>query len=275
MQLFKYLSPARLDVLKSQMICFSSADNLNDPYELAPFFKGYLYDDGLRKSLVSRRDKEIERQRGSRDEAELERIANKMNEQIEVACGNTAELMTRVSAGFRHNAIKHVGLLSLSVAKNHPLMWAHYGVDHTGFMMEFDADHPFFHRGDGEQSLFGRLRKVEYSKLRPVVYCDGARLQEDIFLVKSEHWEYEAEWRMFLNLKNADYVVEDEELGKKYHLFSYPIEAVKSVTLGCRMKDETKDAIRKILAAIPEASRPKCLIAKLHVERFEVVELEG
>ena len=50
MNLYKYLIPDRMDVLKNQSIRFSQHMALNDPFEMKPFFE-LLADDAIMKQL--------------------------------------------------------------------------------------------------------------------------------------------------------------------------------------------------------------------------------
>ena len=51
MNLYKYLIPDRIDVLKNQSIRFSQHMALNDPFEMKPFFE-LLAEDPIMKQLI-------------------------------------------------------------------------------------------------------------------------------------------------------------------------------------------------------------------------------
>lgn len=92
------------------------------------------------------------------------------------------------------------GALSLCEVPDSLLMWAHYGISHTGFVLEFDPSHPYFTTRRSEGDEFGHLRRVVYRDTRPsvnLIDLDGV----EMFLVKSKEWEYEHEWRVLRTLK--------------------------------------------------------------------------
>jgi hypothetical protein len=68
-------------------------------------------------------------------------------------------------------------------------MWAHYADNHTGFVIEFDAEHDYFHQKRSESDELGYLRKVTYSIDRPNVVLTKVTSTE-MFLTKSKEWEY-------------------------------------------------------------------------------------
>lgn len=88
------------------------------------------------------------------------------------------------------------GLYCLSEIKDDILMWSHYSNGHKGLCLEFDAIHDalFSHR-----MLFGQSIKVIYSDERPVLNIidigDPIEYQKAL-LTKSNHWDYEKEWRI-------------------------------------------------------------------------------
>lgn len=49
------------------------------------------------------------------------------------------------SMGFLESDINELGVISLTESYNNTLMWAHYGDEHKGVVVEFDFDVPFFH----------------------------------------------------------------------------------------------------------------------------------
>ena len=119
-------------------------------------------------------------------------------------------------------------------------MWAHYSASHTGFVIGFDAEHPSFHQALSEKDEFRHLRRVVYRDARPSgALSDFSGL--DMFLVKSSHWSYEREWRIFRALADSDKKI----LSSPYdiHLFHFSPKAIKSVIFGARMLDKDKEAV--------------------------------
>jgi hypothetical protein len=130
------------------------------------------------------------------------------------------------------------------------LMWAHYASNHTGFVIEFNEKHSFFDRG----SEVGHLKKVRYSITRPEVTLLDPALSDlehlyqwinDIFCVKSEHWDYEQEWRMIVALRNCQNVLASQQ--DDIYLFELPKSCITGIILGCRISTENKERILKVL----------------------------
>ena len=93
----------------------------------------------------------------------------------------------------------------------------------------------------------GSLKKVRYSTTRPEVTMLDPTLSdiellykwiEDIFCVKSKHWEYEQEWRMIVPLRGCQSVIASQQ-GDIY-LFELPKSCITGIILGCRMSGKIK-----------------------------------
>ncbi len=85
------------------------------------------------------------------------------------------------------------GVLSLTELDRHPLMWAHYADAHHGICLEFDTT-----VAEGSNPLAAALQ-VNYQADFPVLrfFYDGdVELVNASALAKSDHWQYEKEWRV-------------------------------------------------------------------------------
>ncbi|MNF98681.1 hypothetical protein D3C84_815520 [compost metagenome] len=111
------------------------------------------------------------------------------------------------------------------------------------------------------------LRKVEYSESRQPVTI-GPRVGVHFFLTKGELWEYEQEWRMMLPLDGAAEVVTVGE--SKFHLFDYPRDSIRSITLGCRMGEAHKRMMIDTLQQTPALGKPVCLQAAPDADHFRM-----
>lgn len=133
-----------------------------------------------------------------------------------------------------------LGVLSFSEVPDSLLMWSHYGVSHSGFVLAFDAKHSYFHEEKGPEDEFRHLRRVVYRDVRPsatLVELNGV----DMFLVKSIHWSYEREWRIIRPLSDADIVHSSNPFN--VHLFRYPPSSLQAVIIGARASDKTIQSI--------------------------------
>jgi hypothetical protein len=129
-----------------------------------------------------------------------------------------------------YEIIKNIGILSLSKNYTDLTMWAHYADNHRGVVIEFDDKHPFFYPDSETTSFLHGLKKVQYSQKRLSVNSDEW-LQEETFLIKSDNWAYEEEYRMTIVL--------DETENPNKHNIAFPPEIIKSILIGCRVDKET------------------------------------
>lgn len=148
------------------------------------------------------------------------------------------------SAVLSEKSNEAIGVLSLTQKPDNLLMWSHYADSHKGFCIGFNSEHSFFNRKRSEKDEFYYLRKVEYLEERPtklMVDMDGT----DIFLLKSDVWKYEKEWRMCAVLSDADEV--KNSILPAVHLFRFPPDAIDEVIIGANADVNLVDEIVKLL----------------------------
>ena len=152
-----------------------------------------------------------------------------------------------------------VGALALTEKPDHPLMWSHYANSHSGFVLAFDETNEFFRSPrHGQPDDAGSPHIVKYSSERPKFdplidisqienLTDEAAISffDKIFFTKSQAWDYEEEWRMIKELKEADKILQ-MPTGNVY-LFSIPPSCIVSVILGERMVPETRQQVIEFL----------------------------
>ena len=142
-------------------------------------------------------------------------------------------------------------------------MWSHYGNNHSGLCIEFEVD---------EISLFYH---VKYSKKRPtyklvenvklICACDLAeKSKEEIsseellikqtaepYLVKSNEWEYESEYRILISKDELLSIGAQETIDdKKVVRYSYKMPKITKVYLGVKMSDDDKKKIKQLLGEL-------------------------
>ncbi|MBC7703327.1 MAG: DUF2971 domain-containing protein [Rhodoferax sp.] len=158
-----------------------------------------------------------------------------------------------------------LGAFCLSEVPDSLLMWSHYAESHAGFLLAFDARHPHFHEERSSKDEFRHLRRVIYREARP-----SATLQDfegvDVFLVKSGHWAYEREWRIFRALSEAAVVYPGTP--HPAHLFRFPPSALQAVILGARSSAETAAAVIEAIRASAELSHVKIKRARPDASHF-------
>jgi hypothetical protein len=139
-----------------------------------------------------------------------------------------------------------LGVLSLSEDPVNDLMWAHYGKDHSGFVIEFDEASDFFHSPRSDKDEFYRLRQVNYIDKR-LSFASFEELIHDaneLFVSKLDSWAYEKEWRMLLPLVNR---VPEIEAAEPIHLFPFPRAAVMAVIFGYKSSTNLRSEVCSLL----------------------------
>jgi hypothetical protein len=144
------------------------------------------------------------------------------------------------------------GVLSLSANCTNILMWSHYCMNHTGFVLGFDTQHEFFGRS---------VSPVTYSHTRPRINPFEAKHSGDLFYTKSVDWEYEQEYRKFMGfvapepLDNGNQLLPFEESkqqkppNNEIKLFAVPPDSIRCVVLGWKSSTELRDQILLALQA--------------------------
>jgi Protein of unknown function (DUF2971) len=263
MTLFKYIRPERIDVIQNLEIRFTQPDALNDPFELQPHFDSLIAEADILANLPeSPVDLRPMVKQAYELVPELQAIpvdfAMRAMEEFmatEDARQATAEglriflkLMRDGGAVVRqaiHRTFnENVGLLSLSEIADNELMWAHYADSHTGLVLCFNEQHPFFNRRRTENDEFYFIRKVRYSDDPPVSL---ANIEGDALLItKGKRWSYEREWRMLVPLRDATRSV--ATAGETVHLFAFPPDALEGVIFGVNATQETEAEVKSLLS---------------------------
>lgn len=253
--LYKYFGPDRVSVFENCLVRYSPLGAFNDPFEGQPEVTSLTTEAGARDSLNAILPQEA---RSAYDQLPTEartmlsyelweqrlgqQMKSKEPELIQAMLGLTPTLRSLMTQKFD----QLLGAFCLSEVPDSLLMWSHYGASHAGFVLAFDARHPYFHEEKGPEDEFRHLRRVLYREARPsatLVEFDGV----DFFLVKSGHWSYEREWRIFRPLQEAVVVHPGEPFG--VHLFPFPPSALRAVILGARMTAKTVEAVAESIRA--------------------------
>ena len=182
MAIYKYLAPARTQVLENATLRATQGNALNDPFELKPFFSTILEKTDLEqkvreKSFFDQELKDAYMKQPAALRAKIPwnkfRALSKQHgfkQQIEVLMGREIDKIV----GYLPNLVEEmrklmyeklgdmVGIVSFSEVPNESLMWAHYANDHKGFVVEFDDSDSFFDQRRSDKDEFFHLRSVEY-----------------------------------------------------------------------------------------------------------------
>jgi hypothetical protein len=276
--LFKYVSPERVDVIKTLQIRFTQPSQFNDPFDVLPCIDWRV--DG--KQIDQAAD-QVERRRFRSYALRLERegrtpVAFEDFKDIQARHNRRRIEELRDPARFKEIATAwnqrwwdRVGILSLSAAEKSLLMWAHYTGSHEGMLVEFDPKHPFFSPPGKTPGVdFGTTVEVVYSKARPRVgFGDAAGDAAATLLTlntKSEDWAYEKEWRVFQLLEKSDAKVVGA--AETVHLFNLPPTSMKRVVVGCRMDAARRAELIRALRTNSNLSHVQVCEARLDTDCF-------
>lgn len=284
MAIYKYVPAGRIDIIRKAHIRFTQPSAFNDPFECFPYFEAIAsqnYCNDFLSSHVSD-EKEIEKMLEASWATESQKypglnlpfdnvkglLKNMMNDARPFMNDIFKGLMTMrspVERALTLSALKNamdneIGILCLSEKKDDLLMWAHYSVNHTGFVIEFDDTHSFFNQRPDTNEIRGHLKKVIYSFERPKVIFQTIEENKDkwieeIFWIKSKHWEYEQEWRMILTLRDCQNRIHN--VSHEICLFPFPKSCITGLILGCRISDEDKKELIRLVKSDKEYSHIK------------------
>ena len=250
MQLFKYVEPARVDILINETIAFTPPNRFKDPFEFRPIV-AMGRRDRLRQEL-----KEAAKQEWKESPANYKKFSRKQRRDAERKAVKEALRQVRsgeaghseiIQDSIANEASKSVGILCLCSKQDENLMWYHYADGHRGFVMEFHTQHEDFKK-------LGNPMEVIYSDTPPILDLD--KPNSDLSRIKPMYLKYEAEFRIIAQLPPAtSYKTPD---GQPLYLAKLPRTCIKAVYLGHRMDKIWRD---KLLKAISGTS----------ITKFEVV----
>jgi len=206
------------ELFTKNLIFFSNAIGLNDPFECRPTYRFHDNETRILKAYAAGAM--------ATEGLSAEVAAIRAKERYDCGVHRTPGVIGR----FRESSIKEgterCGIYCLSEVPNSILMWTHYSRNHTGFCVEFDA----------EQEPFCNLVSVEYREEYPAVEMFGSMTNEELvrtsFLRKAKCREYERERRAIDAINGPG-------------LQQYPLDRMTKVIFGLRTNPSDKARIRK------------------------------
>ena len=276
MRIFKYLSPKRIDVLKKQQIRFTQPKYFNDPFEHLPNMPMLMNEDmfekifginvissilapsmqpAIREIIVRMNEKLF-----PIEQADISKAYDFLNAMQDPAINKafktalTAESEHNFGSPIREKIDLNIGVLSLTKRNDNLSMWAHYAQEHSGFVIEFDSDSPFFQYPESVFNIFKSTQTVKYLTKRPVVvpFLKSGRsdkwiekVAESIFLTKSLDWKLEEELRLVRLLKHLDTcaILKSQQI----HFKQFNSSLIKNIFLGAQCSDNFEKRIKRLL----------------------------
>ena len=130
---------------------------------------------------------------------------------------------------FAEQVSTKLGIVSFTTDPRHPLMWSHYTTDGSGFVIGYAKSE--LAKLAGEE---GALSPVQYSDRLipipdPIVLTSPRSNLPKILSLKSDHWRYEDEWRLVVEMNKTIGTGETDRHGQPINLVRVPNEAVVRV----------------------------------------------
>lgn len=275
MNLYKYLPPSRIDVIRNCTIRFTQYGDFNDPFELNPNINRIAEEEEIR-NLIDRDFVQLIEDEYSKhpiisayiSKDSFIRLAESQREHVKNGViGMERQFVGLLPEMLQVTTNSLLGALSLSEIRNHELMWSHYADEHRGYVIGFDAAHQFFNQKKTDVDELRHLRKIDYREKPPVVNLMNTN-GEELFFVKSLKWKYESEWRMLMPLADSSKIIDRQPYPA--HLFDFPLESVTEVILGERMSGQDKEIIKSLMNH-RKYNHIKLYQAELNNTSFEIV----
>ena len=167
-------------------------------------------------------------------------------EDVDRARAEYGSLFTRQM--FAEQVSTRYGIVSFSTHRDHPLMWSHYTTDGSGFVIGYDFEELSKLTGPN-----GWLMSVKYGDklapiIDPIVLVSPESNLPKYLSVKSDHWAYEDEWRLIVELGRTIGTGKTDQHEQPINLVQVPNEAVVSVHYTERTEPEAVELIQDRLA---------------------------
>ena len=148
---------------------------------------------------------------------------------------------------FTQQLSQRFGIVSFSSDPRHPLMWSHYTLDGSGFVVGYEVDQLWY-----RTSLECSLLPVQYCRDVPEIDSYDALSYDRGYLdslmsYKSGHWSYESEWRLIVELDQTTLADRPDARGLSVNLLRVPNESVVSVYHTERTLPNYVDKVRERL----------------------------
>ena len=247
MNLFKYLPPARIDVLKTRRFRYSQPASFNDPFDAKPYFTGIAPLHLMEAGYAGRYARVLREQYLAMPSDFCKKVPFEIFSKLlehnrediykifrDVDASFVPAINEVMHKGFREN----LGVFSLSELNDSHLMWSHYAASHCGFTIEFDERHVYFTGANHSEDDLWNVKQITYAEQRPHTAASELDIQK-ILLTKHVSWSYEREWRHFQPLNQACRIIEAQP--HSIHLFEIPADAFRSVIFGAKMDTSLRE----------------------------------
>ena len=241
MNVFLYLHPLELDVLRHAQLHLRAVRDSADPYQNnAPMVEhraARISDQEFERAL-QRQFKALPADlKGLVDWETFRREAAKNRDKIEAKLrkGPTVSRPALPEA----RAYDGLGWCRLFARADNPLLWERYAAQHGGVVLELESACLGF--AGGQRQL---LRRVVYGQRRP--QADHPMKPFPALFHRPPEFAAEEEIRLIRPLAEAK-ASKPLSSGRQIYLYPFPPQALMSVTLGVRASAQTRKQVRHIL----------------------------
>ena len=240
---------------------------MNDPFECATMMKFV----------------ETDRERGNRELAlTLTRIQPRnpvTEEDVDAARAHHGSLF--MGELHRQQLSTRFGIVSLSADPFHPLLWSHYALDGSGFAIGYKAEVLKSLVSSGVHFVPIRyIPKPGYVIGYRVLSAPASNMVQ-MMRCKSDHWEYEREWRLIVELDLTIGTGDRDRHGQPVNLFRVPNAAVGKVYYTERTPERFVSEINRRLQApnnrygVRQATKLVLAKSAYRYEEADATELGG
>ena len=167
---------------------------------------------------------------------------------------------------FSKQLSQRFGVVSFASDPRHPLMWSHYAIEGSGFVVAYDIEQLKMLGDDTEC-----LKPINYAS-KPAIIRGYPVLNEEnipkLMTTKSDHWSYEKEWRLILELNNTIGTGYTDRFGQPINLLRVPNKAVMKVYYTERTPDETVKKVQMRLNDANNRYKARCPIKLILSETY-------
>lgn len=233
MKLYRYLSLSgrvarkrARNTIVSSMVYFQTPNKFNDPFDCkTSFHYGRATDSAWQRHYTNA----IRTQNPRKSEQEIRALVESaMKHEFHKEPTFRENELMRFQAVLS-NSVKKLGILCMSEINDDILMWSHYSDGHRGICLQFDKK---------QLQKYFYVEKVQYRSPYPTFkefldLVDNNQLHK-LLMFKSDHWEYECEWRAIHNIHRNE-----------ARLLRLAPGILTGVILGCHMSDRNRAFIEE------------------------------
>lgn len=226
---YRAINKFSLEDLRDNVFYFASPAEFNDPFDCKNLF---TFDGSTDNDWRFFLDRLLQRNEPDLTIQERNQKLEKIIQSGIRKDSSQREKLLKIWGESLEEQSNKLGVACLSQKPDDILMWSHYANKHHGFCLKFD-------KAILESKFF--CSKVRYRKKYPTfkefLKADLVELSYVFLLSKSNHWKYEEEYRLVVDLSK------DTDIPFKRKI-EYPKEALVGVVWGCQMSKKDKGKIK-------------------------------